>query len=528
MIGVFYPGAAAQAGNLVLAAVRRSVTRTQAEARTRAALDAHGVHGAPALAFAVGAPDAWGDALASWLDTRAAKLVVFGRLPHALAQKLGCTARAWPEHFEASARSAPAASRQTAQSAASVVYTAQAAALGGRAWRRPFERFDFTDEWNNLGYGALRADGSIWAVREPVAVPEAARLASVEIDGQQAFSYAALFDLPNASVLWFNRDVGPCDSFEWRLVENFLSAHRAQTLPCQPVLSEIPAGYDAVITSRLDCDEDIESARPLWQLYRRLDVPFSLAIHTSNLQDDTHYAMLREFAAAFGTALLSHTATHAPNWGGSYEAALVEGAESMQRIADVSGTRVRYAVSPFHQSPDYALQALADVGYAGCVGGIIRNDPEFLIARGGTLASLPEGFIGHSQQTMLHGDCMLEQGDPLAIFKQAFDLAFETKTLFGYLDHPFSPRYQYGWRTEEERIAAHEQLIAWIRSRASRPLFLDENAALDFLATKSACRIVDDGAQFRFVAPKLAASALPFAIDYRGERIAAGTGEFAR
>ncbi|WP_321892769.1 polysaccharide deacetylase family protein [Paraburkholderia tropica] len=526
MIGVFYPAMAAQAGQLVLAAVRRSVTRTQANALSRAALGSQG--GAPSLAFAVDAPDAWGDALVEWLDAGASKLVVFGRLPGALAQKLGCTARTWPEQFDTAARSAPAASRQYAQSAASLVYTGQATVLGGRAWRRPFERFDFTDEWNNLGYGALRADQSIWAVRAPVDVPEAARLASVEIDGERCFDYAALFDLPNASVLWFNRDVGPCDSFEWRLVENFLSGHRANALPCQPVVSEIPAGYDAAITSRMDCDEDIESARPLWQTYQRLNVPFSLAIHTSNLRDDTHYAMLREFAAASGTALLSHTATHAPNWGGSYDGALNEGAESMQRIADVVGERVRYAVSPFHQSPDYALQALADVGYAGCVGGIIRNDPEFLIARGGTLANLPEGFIGHSQQTMLHGDCMLDDGDPLAVFKEAFDLAFETNTLFGYLDHPFSPRYQYGWRTEEERIGAHEQLIAWIRARARQPLFLDENAALDFLATKSACRIIDDGAQFRFVAPAAAASALPFALDYRGERFAAGTEGFAR
>ncbi|MFM0036772.1 polysaccharide deacetylase [Paraburkholderia strydomiana] len=525
MIGVFYPAPAAQAGILVLAAVRRSVTRTQANVLSRATL---GTNGAPAVAFAVAAPDAWGEALAAWLEAGAKKLVVFGRLPRALAQKLGCAERSWPQQFEAATRSAPAASRQWAQSAASVVYTAQAAALGGRTWRRSFERFDFTDEWNNLGYGALRADGSIWAVREPIDVPDAARLASVEIDDERCFSYAALFDLPNASVLWFNRDVGPCDSFEWRLVENFLSGHRAGALPCQPVVSEIPAGYDAAITSRLDCDEDVESARPLWQTYQRLGVPFSLAIHTSNLHDDTHYAMLREFAGASATALLSHTATHAPNWGGSYEAALNEGAESAQRIADVVGERVRYAVSPFHQSPDYALQALADVGYAGCVGGIIRNDPEFLIARGGTLANMPEGFIGHSQQTMLHGDCMLADGDPIAVFKEAFDLAFETNTLFGYLDHPFSPRYQYGWPTEEERIGVHEQLIAWIRARARRPLFLDENAALDFLVTKSACKIVNDGAQFRFVAPEVAASTLPFAVDYRGERIAAGTEGFAR
>src|SRR5690606_27172436 len=112
---------------------------------------------------------------------------------------------------------------------------------------------------------------------------------------------------------------------------------------------------------------------------------------------------------------------------------------------------VPYAVSPFHQSPQYALEALCDVGYSGCIGGIIRNDPEFLLARGGELAGFPVGFIGHSQQCMLHGDCLLEAGDPLAIYKMAFDQALETRSLFGYLDHPFSERYQYGWVDEESR-----------------------------------------------------------------------------
>lgn len=514
MIGVLFPASSSAAGRLVLAALQRSVSVSQARPLARAALF---TPAAPAIVVAVDAPDAWGDALVELLDKCAVKLLVFGRLPQALAQRLGCTAHAWPEDLAAAARSAPALAGHDAQSAARVRYGEQAAILGGRTWERPFERFDFTDEWNNLGYGAIRADQSIWAVSQPVDVPDAARLASIEIDGAPCLAYAALWQQAASSVLWFNRAVGPCDSFEWRFVEMFLSTHRAAELPCQPVLSELPWGYDAAITSRLDCDEDIESARPLWQTYKRLGIPFSLAIHTSNLHDDTHYAMLREFAAAADTALLSHTATHAPNWGGSYEAALVEGAESMGLIEAVTGQRVRYAVSPFHQSPDYALHALCDVGYAGCIGGIIRNDPEFLIARGGSLVGLPDGFIGHSQQTMLHGDCLLASGDALAVFKQAFDLAFETRTLFGYLDHPFSSRYQYGWTDEAVRIDAHEKLIAYIRARARKPIFLNENAALDFLAAKASLQVIEDGSAFRFIMPAEAANDLPLAVEYRGE-----------
>ncbi|RQP65327.1 polysaccharide deacetylase [Burkholderia ubonensis] len=524
MIGVLYPALCAAAGRLVLAAVRRSVSTSQAQVISRSALLAH----APAIIVAVDVPDSWGEALVQWLSASRGKLVVFGRVPVALAHHLGCESHVWPQALAAAARSAPAATYETAESRAIVGYTPLSASLGGRAWTRAFERFDFTDEWNNLAFGAIRADDSIWAVRQPIDVPQSARLASVHLDGERQFAYAALWDLDAASVLWFNRAVGPCDSFEWRLVENFFSAHRAGRLGCQPVLSEIPWGYDAAITSRLDCDEDIESARPLWNAYKRLGIPFSLAVHTTNLANPAQHGILRELVADRDAAVLSHTATHAPNWGGNYDAALIEGCESKRLIEAVTGKLVRYAVSPFHQSPPYALEALSDAGYAGCVGGIIRNDPEFLIARGGALAGLPEGFIGHSQQTMLHGDCMLREGDPLVTFKQAFDLAFETRTLFGYLDHPFSERYQYGWPTEALRIDAHEQLIAYISSRAGKPLFINEDAALDFLLAKSRTRVFDEDGAFRVQRPlgEEVGDCLPLAVEFRGECVEGASGTY--
>jgi hypothetical protein len=214
---------------------------------------------------------------------------------------------------------------------------------------------------------------------------------------------------------------------------------------------------------------------------------------------------------------MSHTATHAPNWGGSYDAALSEGRESHDRIFAVSGMSVDYAVSPFHQSPHYALQALCDAGYHGCIGGIIQNDPEFLLARGGELAGLPQGFVGHSQQTMLHGDCMLSDGDPLAVFKAAFDRANETRTLFGYLDHPFSERYSYGWSDEDARIQAHRELIAYIRQQAPNPLFIDEVTALDFIRARAAIRLMRSPIGIEARVPEV--DRLGFAVEFRGETI---------
>jgi hypothetical protein len=522
MIGILFSDASAEAGQYVLAAVHRSVSATQAQSISRSALRSI----PPDVVVAVDVPDEWGPELLEWLRAQPRKLVLLGRAPAALAQHLGYHAAALPAEFTAASLSESAPSGDARESGAAVRYTPLAQTLGAKQWHRPFERFDFTDEWNNLGFGAIRADGSIWAVAQAAQVPVDAELASVVVAGERQFAYAALWDVGPASVLWFNRAVGPCDSFEWRIVENFLSAYRSSTLPCHPVLSELPWGYDAAITSRLDCDEDVESARPLWQTYQRLGVPFTLAVHTQNLSRAEHHGILRELLAEKTQgAVLSHTATHAPNWGGSYGAALEEGRQSAALLKEVTGNPVRYAVSPFHQSPPYAMRGLADAGYEGCIGGIIRNDPEILIARGGALAGMPTGFIGHSQQCMLHGDCLLKAGDPLAIFKQAFDLAYETNTLFGYLDHPFSERYAYGWPDEAVRIDAHEKFIAYIRSRTQRPLFMHEEAALDFLKFRSLTRVIEGDGVFRVLTPSGDSTPLTLGVEFRGAHVQVEAGK---
>ncbi len=508
MIGVLYPQrcnsesdsqiVGESAGPLVLAAVRRSVSQPQAQPLSLAGLNQ------TRMLVVVDIPDCWGDILGDWLaSNKTRKLVVLGRMPASLYRRFGWGGRALPDLSEVGS-SVPAPAKATARSRAEIVYGERAERLGASGWRRPFERFDFADEWNNLGFGAVRCVGDKWSIAHGLETYDD-EVAAIHIDGLPTGSFVALHDAPGYSVLWINRPVGFIDSYEWRMLEHFWASYRAATLPCQPVIREIPFGYDACITSRLDCDEDVESARPLWEAYKSLNVPFSLAVHTTNLRDSAHHPILRELVAC-DEALLSHTATHAPNWGGTYERAFEEGRRSMEDIFAVTGQRVRYAVSPFHQSPDYALDALSDVGYEGCIGGLIRNDPAFLIARGGPLNNLPHSFIGHSQQCMMHGDCLLEEGDALATFKCAFDQAYQTATLFGYLDHPFSPRYSYGWSTEHARIDAHTELIAYIRQVAAKPLFLNENQAMDFLRLKSSLSIFqidncgDAGAEMRFTA----------------------------
>jgi hypothetical protein len=425
--------------------------------------------------------------LSSLLSVENIKIVIFGKLPKSFIDtRFQCQIdRELPINWE---RSSPTESYHFSESDGYVEYTPMAEHLFNFAINRPLERFDFTDEWNNLGYGRIRHDGSIWSISHMITLLPQYQLANINVGEDTVASYSGLFDERNISICWFNRSVGPLDSPEWHLIEKFISSYRSDNLPSIPVLLEVPQGYDAAITMRLDCDEDIESCRHLWNVYREIEVPFSIAIHTTNLADAKHHSIVKEMHNK-GVSILSHTATHAPNWGGSYDSAMFEAVESCEKIKLLINENVKYAVSPFHQAPPYALKALSDAGYKGCVGGIIRNDPEFLMHSGGNLDGLSQSFIGHSQQVMLHGDCVLSSNDPLSIYKESFKLSKDTFTIFGYLDHPFSDRYSYGWETEKQRALVHLELIKYIRSSTDNVLFLSENDALDFIYDKSFIRV---------------------------------------
>jgi hypothetical protein len=302
------------------------------------------------------------------------------------------------------------------------------------------------------------------------------------------------------------------------LVENFLSSHRADELSAQPILTEIPFGHDVTVTMRLDCDEDIESARVLWNGYRRWGIPLSLAVQTSLLAQHVHVPLLTDVLSS-GGSILSHSTSHIANWGGSYPAALEEAVVSATLLEKATGRRPRFAVSPFHQTPHYALKALHSAGYEGCIGGNIASDPAFNLARGGSLADLPDGFVGHTQQCMLHGDCMLNGDDPMATYRQAFDLALETRSIFAYLDHPLSARYNYGWSDEEARIEAHRMLLDYIAATARAPAYLSTDATLDFLIRKSRLSVIGRKGGFVFEKVPNGGNGQRLCVEFRGELV---------
>jgi hypothetical protein len=470
------------------------------------------------LSVIISPPEAWAASMEQSLNKPGNKTVLFGALPPTLAKALGVSTMPLDTTVREAAQCQPAVSYAQANSTLSIEYVTFDELGKSPLQQRACLRYDFTNEWNNMGYGAVRADDSIWSLSQLVQLSNQNLLAALKLNEQTIGAYAGLWvDKPEfIALLWFNRPVGPVDSQEWRLVERFLSDVGYPSSVCQPVISEIPYGYEAAVTMRLDCDEDVESARTLWQAYQQMDLPFSLAIHARVLSDERHHILPRE-VLAHGGALLSHTATHAPDWGGSYAAAYEEGRSSAKVIEQSTGYQVRYAVSPFHQTPDYARTGLADAGYEGCIGGIIRNDYDFLMARSGTPPDGVQGFIGHSQQCMLHGDCMLKGNDPLYIYKKAFDVAKNSRTFFGYLDHPFSERYQYGWQSEKQRIRMHIALVDHIRSQGS-VLFTHENDAMDFLFDRSVMMIKSDSQGFNISLPSIKRSHLIQSVEYVGKR----------
>ena len=72
---------------------------------------------------------------------------------------------------------------------------------------RFFERFDFNDEWNNLNYGSIKNDGSIYSLSN-LYDSENKELAIIYRNNVPISVYSAIRDTENLSILWINRAVG--------------------------------------------------------------------------------------------------------------------------------------------------------------------------------------------------------------------------------------------------------------------------------------------------------------------------------
>jgi len=382
--------------------------------------------------------------------------------------------------------------------------------FGEFAFRKPLVRFDFTHEWNNLGYGAIRF-GGIWGLAGRITLNQGEKVATIHDreTGEFVCDYVVRLEHDGRDTLWINRDVGLIDGYDWSVVEAFLEV---------PFVEEVPFGYDGAVTMRIDCDEAIETGRRLFKLYDSLDVPFSVAIKTQQSIGSADKNLISDLIAA-GGSVVGHSHTHAPNWGGGGDATMREIEESRKilRETGVSGINEEYVVSPFHQNSVEAVQGLQKSGVKGFVSGIICNDPEFLMARSGQVP-LVDGIISHSQQCMFHGDTV--HADPtLSVYFRAFRQALETRTFFGFLDHPFS-NYWYGWASEDERLDVHSRFLDVVTKTQGlwRANLVD---AMKFLDMRSKVRIRREGSQWIATLPQVeGAERLPaVALKFQNRRV---------
>lgn len=429
------------------------------------------------------------------ISSASSKIIILGNLSTNIANMLGMVSEALPEDVSIWDQCDAAPVYGFSESSARICYSSLPDGLECHIVDRPLLRYDFAAEWNNLGYGHVRTDGSMWslACKAKFASSGDTQLASVYQGDEELTVYATISKHDQSEILWINRKVGFVDTHEFRLLETFITNYKSDSLPCLPLIREIPYGYDAMISMRLDCDEDIASAKALFELYKSQNVPFSLAIRTGQPIKEDDVNLINE-VINYGGGILSHSVNHKCNWGVDFEDAKNEAEKSRSDILGLTDMikSIEYAVSPFHQNPDYAVEALDDSGYKGFIGGIICNDQQYLISRGGKAAA-KLSIISHSQQCMLHGDCLLESGsDLLAIFKQCANYAVKSGAAFGYLDHPFSERYQYGWFTEKQRISVHLDWIEYLKLFGN-VLFVNEIELLGHLQKASNTEIWLEG-----------------------------------
>jgi hypothetical protein len=311
---------------------------------------------------------------------------------------------------------------------------------------RYFERYDFADEWNNLGYGKITTDSTCWSVKDP-----------------STNDFIRLYDNEKQSILWINREVGTIDGLDWNLVEKFFEFHRAKELGSLLYKKEIPAAFDALVSMRIDCDENIASGRKLFDVYTSESVPFSLALTTKiDIFENENKKFIFDVLDA-GGSVLSHSDKHLPQWGGSYEAAFLDAKTSREKIKKLIGDAPDYIVSPFHQNPPFAMKAIEDAGFRGVTSGLIKNDPEYILARSG-IAPFTRNLLAFSSQCMLHGDSHHLANNSLCVYQESFFHHMYSQSFFCYLDHPFSD-YTYGWNSEEERCNVHREYIQFMKSQ---------------------------------------------------------------
>ncbi len=334
--------------------------------------------------------------------------------------------------------------------------------------RRASSNYDFDSEWNNRRHANfLYKDTALMPPHSHEYMDSLILgIATPDLDVKNLVNY---FQFTDSSLLLINRLSGLSDLPETYILEEYLSNYSFGSFtsyPVVPILSESSsANGDKLISMRFDCDEDIDSAYPVFNVYSSLKIPVSLAITSYLLEDTKNKPTLPFRVIDTGGSLLSHSHSHRPAWGGSYEESILELTRSRELIYENYGYIVEYAVSPFHDMPNFIVPALEKCQYKGVVGGISSKYVNYLSLTAGQI-SYKSKIAFSNQQCMLHGKThLLKNGSWEKSLSYFLDYSILIGKSAGYLDHPISNRYSYDWDNTNNQTELHSKVIEFLLAR---------------------------------------------------------------
>ncbi len=350
---------------------------------------------------------------------------------------------------------------------------------------RPLCRYDFDLEWNNNFYGNISNENKILNLSHNCFLIEGRNVAYIKNSKCQNIPLISEFEINGNIIFWINRNLSLVDLPEWKIIEEFISNGYFRKYPCIPYLNEFSSSENGLITMRLDCDEDIESARNIFKIYKNNDLPISLAITTNQIKANHFLSSLPKEVNDYGGTILNHSHSHPINWGGSKEKIKEELITSNNLIEKSFGIKTEYAVSPFHHLTWAALEVLNELNFKGVIAGISSSHHEFLITKGGSINEKLDILV-HSQQCMIHGDC-LTKSRKVDSYLNAFSLYSNLGFSTGYLDHPISKRYDYGWKNFERQVKTHQQIVEYLINKNIK--FICQEELFERFAAKEKIKI---------------------------------------
>ena len=350
---------------------------------------------------------------------------------------------------------------------------------------RPIWRFDFELEWNNSFSGNIIDKNEILNLSHYCSNNNNNNVVYIMNSNGDKIPLVAEFFINQNFLIWVNRNLSLIDLPEWKIIEEFISNGYFSKYPCIPYVSEFSSLENGLITMRLDCDEDIESARNIYTLYKKYDLPISLAITTNQIENKESISSLPREVYDYGGTILNHSHSHPINWGGTKDMISQEIELSTKIIKKAFNITTEYAVSPFHHLTTEAIEVLDEQNYKGVVAGICSSHHEFLIVKGGSIND-KLNILLHSQQCMVHGDCLTKKRS-LDDYLNNFNYFSKIGYSVGFLDHPISKRYDYGWNEPQRQINIHKQIIEFLLFKNIR--FVDQREIFERLKAKDQLNI---------------------------------------